>query len=576
MAWTYTQPSHNSGWSDKNTRIVWENRWSVSEQTPDAAHPGKIRLRVAVVTESYHVSPTGYVSPVRDTLSCGGETVAVHSGSLTPASHDYTYTEDVYVPLSWSGKTVELYICWTRVSVVCGAVGDFASTIGAADGTFGAAIPITLARKVAGTTHTVTVACGGRTETLLTDSAASSVSWTPPLAVYGPLFPSAMSGTATISCTTHFGGESRSTSKSITVRFKAADVKPALSAGWAAAAWDNSGTAAAGIAAWVQGYSRAQISFTPSKISCRYGASIAGCAIACGGVTVTGAPYRTGTLSGTAASILCTVTDSRGQSASETLSVALLPYAKPALTGVGVFRSDASGAADEEGSCIAVTAAAELSSLGGLNSGTLKVWTAAGAGAYTDRGTLTSGTRRILTGFSADTSYTVKLELTDALGNTAVVTRLVSTRAWAMKFRPDGRGVAFGKAAETDRALELPADWGIRVGTADILCRPGTHAGTLPCFGYVTNGGKRLTLYFLPSRSLIAANTVRFTEVSNAGILLPAGGYLGGGAGQDLSDCITAASPVGGALCVRLERDSGWGANQVPVTGTAFVRFTVT
>ena len=37
-----------------------------------------------------------------------------------------------------------------------------------------------------------------------------------------------------------------------------------------------------------------------------------------------------------------------------------------------------------------------------------------------------------------------------------------------MKFRPTGEGVAFGKAAEYDRALELPADWRILLGTTDL------------------------------------------------------------------------------------------------------------
>ena len=97
MAWTYTQASHNSGWSDKTTHIVWMNHWSVTEQSPDPSYPGSIKLRVSVVTESYSVSPSSYVSPVSDTISYAGTSIAVHSGTLTPASHNYTYTQDVYI-----------------------------------------------------------------------------------------------------------------------------------------------------------------------------------------------------------------------------------------------------------------------------------------------------------------------------------------------------------------------------------------------------------------------------------------------------------------------------------------------
>ena len=42
--------------------------------------------------------------------------------------------------------------------------------------------------------------------------------------------------------------------------------------------------------------------------------------------------------------------------------------------------------------------------------------------------------------------------------------RRLPTRRWAMKFRPDGQGVAFGKAPEQARCLELPGDWQIRLG----------------------------------------------------------------------------------------------------------------
>lgn len=481
MAWTYTQPSHNSGWSDQNTNILWENHWSVTEQTPDAGHPGKIRLRVSVTTENYHVQPTSYVSPVTDTISCGGETVEIHSGTLTPASHDYTYTEDVYVPLSWSGKSVELYICWTRVSVVCGAAGDFGSTLSAADGTFGSPLSLSFTRKVTNVTHSVRIVVatddGPVTVNLLSESAAASATWNPSVSYYASRLRSAMSTTAAITLTTHYGGATMTDTKTVTMRLPAAGVKPEVSAGWAAHAHDNTGTAAASIDAYVQGYSRATVSFDASKISLKYGATIAGYKIVCGGVTVTSAPYRTGTLTGTVASIVCTVTDSRGQTASGNLSVSLYAYAKPTITGVSIYRSNASGTADEDGTYIAVTATANISSLGGRNSGTMKVYTAAGSGSYTDKGTLTSGTRKILSTYSTDTSYRVKIELTDALGNTASYTQLVSTAAWAMKFRPTGNGVAFGKAAENAKSLEMPSDWVLRFGAKQF--QPGIISGSI-------------------------------------------------------------------------------------------------
>ena len=271
-----------------------------------------------------------------------------------------------------------------------------------------------------------------------------------------------------ITCTTFFGSASMSSTESITLSFKADDVNPTVSAGWAAHTCYNTGTAAANIAAYVQGYSKARVTFDPSKISCRYGASIASYKVVCGSVISTDTPLLTGTLTGTSATITCYVYDTRGQAASGTLSVSLNAYTQPTLSGISIYRSDSAGTQDEDSSCIAVQATQGISPINGLNSATLKVYTKeASASTYTDKGTLTSGARTVLSTYSADTTYDVKLEVTDALGNTATYTMRLPTRSWAMKFRPDGRGAAFGKAAETDKALELPADWKLLIGGTD-------------------------------------------------------------------------------------------------------------
>ena len=66
---------------------------------------------------------------------------------------------------------------------------------------------------------------------------------------------------------------------------------------------------------------------------------------------------------------------------------------------------------------------------------------------------------------SADSSYLVRLTIMDALGKTASVTVALATQRWAMKFRPGGMGVGFGKAPEHDNCIELPAGWVIRIGS---------------------------------------------------------------------------------------------------------------
>ena len=170
------------------------------------------------------------------------------------------------------------------------------------------------------------------------------------------------------------------------------------------------------------------------------------------------------------AEILCTVTDSRGQEASETLQIAVQPYAEPRLTEVTVFRCDSAGNAADDGQYYSAKGKGLYSPLAGENSISLtaahKLREAADYGAET---ALENDSARVTGGLSADSSYLVRLRARDALGNSAVVTAELATQHWAMKFRPGGMGVGFGKAPEHDRCIELPAGWVIRSGDTVVL-----------------------------------------------------------------------------------------------------------
>ena len=71
----------------------------------------------------------------------------------------------------------------------------------------------------------------------------------------------------------------------------------------------------------------------------------------------------------------------------------------------------------------------------------------------------------VLGGLSPDRSVQVRIRGVDAMGTEVTALRTLPTRRWAMKFRPDGLGVAFGKAPERGGALELPANWELLFGS---------------------------------------------------------------------------------------------------------------
>jgi len=129
-----------------------------------------------------------------------------------------------------------------------------------------------------------------------------------------------------------------------------------------------------------------------------------------------------------------------------------------------VFRCDAEGNAADDSSFCSVSARLSFSSLGGENSCSL---TAALCPKYGDFGAenpLESGKSGVIAGAEADRSYQLRISAVDALGNSVSALRFLPTRRWAMKFSQSASAVAFGKAPEFDKCLEIPADWEIRRG----------------------------------------------------------------------------------------------------------------
>lgn len=260
------------------------------------------------------------------------------------------------------------------------------------------------------------------------------------------------------SCTTTVGAAAEA---SVTV-IADAGMKPAVTSGWAALSAYNTGTAAASISGYVRGFSRAQASFDESKVSHATGASLASFSVTCLGQTAAASPYRTPVLNAASVTAVCTVTDTRGRTASESFTLAVMDYAAPTLSGVSIFRCGSGGAAAEDGTYYAVSCTAQISSLGGQNSCTPRCAIMAAGGSYGSETALTNGAQSVLGPISADQSYTVRITAEDSLGQTAVFYKTLPTRRWAMKFRANGSGVAFGKAAETDNCLEIAPGWTVK------------------------------------------------------------------------------------------------------------------
>ena len=172
---------------------------------------------------------------------------------------------------------------------------------------------------------------------------------------------------------------------------------------------------------------------------------------------------------GTVITVTCTAPGAP-EPITETLQITVQPYAEPRLTEVTVFRCDSMGDPADDGQYYSAKGKGLYSSLSGQNSMTMTVaHKRTEDAAFGTEVTLQNDTAMVIGTISADSSYQVRLTVTDALGKTASVTVALATQHWAMKFRPGGMGVGFGKAPEHDNCIELPTGWVIRIGSTIVV-----------------------------------------------------------------------------------------------------------
>lgn len=303
----------------------------------------------------------------------------------------------------------------------------------------------------------------------------SSVSYTIPVS-WLTAIPNATSGTATVSVTTYASGglELGTDTYSFTITASASAV-PTISL--AAARIDNSVPSSWGI--YVQGQSGVRITATASGYQ---GSTISSYTIS-GGATGTQSSnvftisviYSSGTITYTVK-----VTDSRGRTATASISISVVAYSAPSFSSTDAFRCVAGGTASDTGTYISAKATGTFSSVSNKNSMTLKVqYALSTSSAYSTAVILTNGTASIIGNGSIDINYSfkVKFTLSDQF-NTIEKILNVGTAAFTVFFRQGGNGVAFGKVSERANALEINGDWDIYHGSEKI-------SGTVP----ITRGG---------------------------------------------------------------------------------------
>lgn len=421
---------------------------------------------------------------------------------------DCSMTDPMRLPITYSGTlTVKLlpnstYYVDFYSADAHGDLYGFTSTFGAAtltasgnwgpaagvtanNANFGSAVSISYGASVSGATYTVTAKVGtSAAETLQTKGTASSRSWTPSLATYASSYPNQKTVSCVITVSTYYGNELAGTNtKTITLTMTQAQVGPSITDAVFTIAPVNAG-AISGLSGYIQGYSKIRATFASSGVTLKNGATISKWTVKFGSAAAADVAASTTTKDSAAISatttVVCTVVDSRGYTASKTLTATITPYQQPTLTATAT-RCDGSGNATDSGTYVKIALKLTYASISGQNAATAKAYkklvsaTSYGSATTITGGTTTSsGTNKVynvtsflLSGF-ADAGYDIKIEGTDSLGNKATIVTTITSQKWAIHFRNKGAGAAVGKAAEADKQFQIPADWDYYKGTTKL------------------------------------------------------------------------------------------------------------
>lgn len=287
---------------------------------------------------------------------------------------------------------------------------------------------------------------------------AASTAFTVPLA-WLTTIPSATSGVAQVKLETYSGSTLLgSKTYSFTVR-AGASIVPTLS-GITAARVD--GTVPPAWALYVQGKSKATLSITGAAGA--YGSTVTGYSITGGGFSGSSSSLTTGFLpdAGTI-TFTGTITDSRGRTASKTVSITVVAYAPPQVVNPVIFRSAAGGTASDSGTYISVKGTFQFSSVSAKNTITaVAYYKQSSAATWTTGPALASNVASVTGGgtISTASSYDVRITLTDAFGSVNYL-GAVPTAGRILSILSGGSGMAVGKVAETALAFEVAPAWNL-------------------------------------------------------------------------------------------------------------------
>lgn len=168
-----------------------------------------------------------------------------------------------------------------------------------------------------------------------------------------------------------------------------------------------------------------------------------------------------------------TVKDTRGRTASKTVSITVYPYAGPTISSVSVQRCDANGNITSDGTYAKYTVNSSYSPVNNKNTRTVTVaYSSNGGSSYSTETTLQAATDTTNTktgvygggAFAITSAYVIRFTITDGYGATQNVTAPLQTAARPINIRSNGKGVAIGGMSTKDEfEVSMDADFNKKV-----------------------------------------------------------------------------------------------------------------
>ena len=330
-------------------------------------------------------------------------------------------------------------------------------TLSASTVALGSSVTINISSAVSGWTHNIYYRIGTGDWVRFATDVKSNYRWTVPLGIASS-YPTATKGTITIGLNTYNGstqiGGTQTVNLDITIPASVAPSISAITVSEAASGLSNFG--------YVQTKSKLKI---VASASGSYSSSIRSYVYDIGSQSYSGLEntYTMGEVvrdSGTVA-VTVTVTDSRGRTASKTVSITVLAYSPPQITHFECSRcGDANGSANANGQYLKVTFGYSVSPLNNKNKASyLLKYSVYDDGKW---GGLTSGTQYTYSGtyisataiLNTASTYQIGLVVTDSFG-TASFYKEIGTAVRLLSYIVKRFAIAIGKIPEIDNIFDV-------------------------------------------------------------------------------------------------------------------------